>query len=998
MAGDIMARLTISPQMSERIQEARETAGLTQDQAGRHMGITQESWSKIENRTTKYLTRRKLQEIANTLGVEPKWIEDGKGIRTGATQLADPLTLAPAYMAAQEAPVSKPHALELKFYLGPKFREIRWDEKFPRSHPYAPSQEEYLSRTVVRAPCANEVIKRLQAEQWAMVLGRGASGKTVLAYLLTLDEELSASRSFYLNIADYPNPLSLVAPVAEEIFEAADPDALFIVDNIHINEDIAHDIWRVWSEIAAKPRLLLLGREVQTREGSRFSNSTTAPVLLLAREHETRGVFERLARRVLPAPQKVPQVPDNVVAQWMETFGGPLNSSSTTVDLVMLSAAIRRKLPQLVAGKWLLVATDAQDEVRAEYLDVSDSERRNLLRLSALPDDFSIPQISLPDPYVGFPESTKSGIVFETFNNNYGLRYGFAHAALGHLIAATHNNPPFFEAERIAIVQSDPTLALWAANQFVLQRRLDAATLLLDKLMRVEEWIGGYRGNLVNLTRPWVRLASVSAAREELATGLANDSHALGKMIEKTSLHDLLEFYRLVDTAGLTRLRNVITAALPDYMPLLMSKVPDTDLDKLASLISHLQSDPQTFSQLRHALIDYLEHNKDHFLSFALHASLSELTGFMKEIDQPDLQPLRNVLIAKLGESDSLAVLADKAVTSSFDFVMGFLNFAATEPRLVKVRSYLIDRLQEPRMVKVLAARACRETWTSLLSLFSVPGLSDKIVLAIQKDAWDSARAAERAVRPDFFASLAIRLRNLGRPELAQVPARVVMREANSQHWTTHTVHVRHLSHLLSLASPTSKDEQRRFLDKVLMPEWLDRQYEKASAGSLAGAIFSLLVSLDQENWQKFALPALGERAWRELSRINGEDLEHCAEALSLFGMAYAINPDFARVRQFLPIGSQWMNRIILMSNPSPHQSRITIRQMQLWLGVRALVRLQAAPIKLEEYLGDCMLGVIRVSIPQAQKTGGFTSQLHNWLEASAKNDWILARAQSGES
>jgi transcriptional regulator with XRE-family HTH domain len=979
--------------MAERIQARRTALGLTQGEAGERINLSQESWSKIENGRTKFLSRQRLKEIATALDVDAKWIENGGSLRDTVALPAALSVEGPSRTALSA--LSQPATPAPKYYLGPKFREIRWDERFPRSHPYAPSQQEYRSGAVVRPRIADKVVERLQSEQWAVVLGRGASGKTVLGNLLTLDEGLDASPCFYLNVAEFQNLAALMAPVSEEIFETAEAQALFIVDNIHINEDVVHDIWRVWSDLTARPLLLLLGREVQTREGSRFSHQSASPISLLAREHEARGVFNRLARRFLPAEVPLPSVPDDAVAQWVEAFGGPLNNPATTVDLMMLSAAIHRKLTQLLMGKWLLLPTDAQDEVRAEYLNVGEGERLNLLRLSALPDDFRLPQGLLHDPYGGFPESIKGGIVFESQGRDRRLRYSFAHAALGHLIASAYGNPSFLTDERNALVEYDVEVALAMAQQFALQRRLDDAKAILDRLKQTDDWLGRYQGHLgTYLIHVFKRLTGQNVLTEsDLIFALLKNSQVFKDLLEKTPLAQLFAFLRFVGDAGFFELENMLKVELLAYERTISDKALDTQPEILASFLTYLEQKAGPFIDLRKRMIAHLNDNIERLISSALRANFGQLVGCLKEMDRDDLGSLRQALIEKLKQPEILSQMGSKAISSSFDHLAALLNFAAEEPELAVFRRKLIDELQQPERLSELANRACREKLAHLLPLLSIPVLAEKLVLAIRKETWDFNRAQEQDGQPDFFVALAKKLRSFGRPELAQVPARIQMVEANARHWGAPHIFINALSNVVSLASPTSIEEQRTFLDTVIKSRWLDEQYQRAPAGGLAGSLFSLLVQLDRSNWTKLSSSALDERAFSELLQLDDRNLSAGADVLSLFGMCAAINPACANGRQIKALSSNLINKIAMTREPSPQQSRITILQMQLWLGVRAIANLQHQPIQLQEYLGACMLAVVRANASHAQKTTGFNAQLLSWLETSERNNWVLKDA-----
>jgi hypothetical protein len=334
---------------------------------------------------------------------------------------------------------------------------------------FVPSEADYEAGRVHRPAAADQVLAQLAARRCALVRGVGASGKSVLAWLLALDAARQRRPAYLLDLADYldASPDTAGAVVAD-LHRFGHPEALFILDNCHLEESLAKEVVLAWQDLVAsqQPHLLLLGRELQTSRGSLIDGLSIEPLTLKARQPEVRGVYRRLAMRHTgdQAPREPPpEPPPAVLDQWVGTFGGDPRSPDTTTDLIAFSAAVRRRLGDLLRRRWALGEADAIDEVRSVYLDparISDGETRNLMRLCVMQElDLSLDEEELTDRRAGFDRcSQRLGLVFRQTAGASGqyVRYRLAHAALGRLILRAAHEPPDPVAERREVALQHP--------------------------------------------------------------------------------------------------------------------------------------------------------------------------------------------------------------------------------------------------------------------------------------------------------------------------------------------------------------------------------------------------------------------------------------------------------------------------------------------------------------------------------------------------------------
>ena len=169
---------------------------------------------------------------------------------------------------------------------------------------FAPTKDEYLNDRVHRPRVADQVKRHLETQGWALVRGRGAAGKTVLGTQLALGPLFGPTPTYYLDLAEFTGstiPLDVPATL-EAITTRADDLVLFIIDNVHLDEDVARALFNHWQTYPNGSSFLMLGRWVAAGPDPRgrafpLDDLEPAAVVLEAGPHELAGVFNRLAQR-----------------------------------------------------------------------------------------------------------------------------------------------------------------------------------------------------------------------------------------------------------------------------------------------------------------------------------------------------------------------------------------------------------------------------------------------------------------------------------------------------------------------------------------------------------------------------------------------------------------------------------------------------------------------------------------------------------------------------
>jgi hypothetical protein len=229
---------------------------------------------------------------------------------------------------------------------------------------FQPTQEEYDTHLVCAPAVTDAVIHDLSTSGCALVRGYGAAGKTTLAELIARHERIAPNSVWYADLAQVTEEAACAAPF-NEMTELAARGTLFVVDNVHLDTGYACRIQDHWTRHLAPlgARLLLLGR--RTHRSDARSGSAIPCLELRAGVAEMLAVAGRLAGR---EGRALPPVPQPTADAWARTFGGSDRPDETAVDLIAFTAAVDRRLQQIVAGDLRLSATDAVDAVRARYL------------------------------------------------------------------------------------------------------------------------------------------------------------------------------------------------------------------------------------------------------------------------------------------------------------------------------------------------------------------------------------------------------------------------------------------------------------------------------------------------------------------------------------------------------------------------------------------------------------------------------------------------------
>lgn len=414
------------------------------------------------------------------------------------------------------------------------------------------TEDEFISGQVFEPSIAPSVLDQLKTEGVCLVRGHGACGKTTLAYWIGLSDSYNSAPVYYIDLTNQPEHATIGA-IKNELVELSGPGVLFIIDNIHIDENCAEVLLNHWKLHCktSESHLLLLGRETGAKEGTPLGSVT--PKNMRAGKEE----FRQLVKLRCGANIKIAEP---ILEKWLETFGGRRGLSQgrsiLVVDLIAFGAALERRKKHVKAGNLNLSGSDAVEAVRERYLQpISDPKvLENLLRLATMSEfELRVPRSALKYPTAGLEnDCIATGLVLF-----HGGRFALAHAALGPLLLEAE--PSFdIQSERRLVAEGFPYLGLGMIRAGMESDEREAMIDVLSETLKSDVWLKNC-SNLHDLSG--VALSAIRTLKFDssaLDTVISNHK-ALKKLLTNTrSLETLTSTAGRLNSVGLSNTANTI--------------------------------------------------------------------------------------------------------------------------------------------------------------------------------------------------------------------------------------------------------------------------------------------------------------------------------------------------------------------------------------------------------------------------------------------------------
>jgi hypothetical protein len=849
-------------------------------------------------------------------------------------------------------------------------RENFGDEMIPDS--FRPSRSEYREGLVYRPILADDVEQSLEQTGFALVRGKGASGKTVLALTIALGERFRGHTAYYLDLTDRGKD---DAEAVQKLRTLAADQVLFIVDNVHLNERVALDLLEAWRANSQGSCLLMLGRHVEKGpdlEGRQPLLGGIGPAevfLLEVAAVDLVGTFSRLIRRtgthvVVPIP------PPPAQAAWMKLFQG---------SLVFFSAAVKSKLADLMHGNWALSPDDACAYVRRKYLDakdVSKEERDSLLRVAV----FARLEISASEDVLGWPHlehSIKHGLVYRLVCGGRYTRYRLSHPGLGDLLLSAAGHP-LNECEIWEqAAQRSPLDGVSIADTLLRLGKTEAGMDVLRTTLQQPKALEDITKSGLEIFHSLCRRAAESnllTEVEQLAP-VGRWGPVLTDAVKRSSLHGLTHFLRYARETP--QLKGLFAAAARQLDAReLAVQAAQSSFEGLTAFLVFARGTPE-LTGLFEAVVKQLDIGK-----LAAHAEQSSFGGITTFLVHARGTPeLRSLFLAVIKQLDS-GNIAAQAKRSPIEQLTYFLIQAEKISELKILFEEVLAKLAQPEMITALARNACTAPLPHLVSFLRNTSLAPAVVQAIDRASWDAARRKELGAQADFVHSLFQVLNKFNRPDLAEAPALALLESPNPLLWHDHAVGLHQVTQTLRLGRAVGFEARQKFLEVVVTPEWLRSAYRTANLGGIAAALFAIRSLWEPEVLEYFLRELPSDLLSRSLSRLYGADAQEANQILSLLGVSDLLG---------LPVnttGVRWPPSVQLKVPETLTTMSVPI--VLLMLGFRTMAKCRPDRIVLPAKLGNRLLELWRQSKHNTKQSEALNQWMIAWLERCASAGWVL--------
>ncbi len=529
-----------------------------------------------------------------------------------------------------------------------------------------PTRDEFISEKVHFPPgLMKELDDLLANHREALVVGPGASGKTILAYGYGFRHQGSA---FYLDCKEHVDTLD-VGVIRERVGTSQSSKLLLIIDNVHLIPEKFEHLHRVLRNLQAldsdKPTsnafsVLYLGRRTQhhVADNSKATERMEAAkrvIPLQADKHMFEAVYRLFASR-----HKVSllDVPDTTFDRWVHDFAG---------DLISFAVAIQALGPELINPN-LISPELALENIRSRYLEPLDTvSYRNLLLLCVMAELELVTHrkmFELPTPVASpFPKLLRTGIVYE-HPVGVEVKYDLFHPSIGSLILRADA-----EKHSKACILKDGCFRCPSSFVHILMRMYNIG--LFDEAKEL---------GLI-LKRPdFFALCSESFK--------ANEWHKLLRTLTRSAP----DIFLLVE-------KELQKEA---HLGVFVQQTIRSPLQFISSLIRYLKRrSPDLAEVLQKALLE--EENLDALLANTLERPLADLSLFLTYADK-DMPEVAQALSERLSLERYKQRLLDKLLEAELHSISRFLHIA--DERMQHIATYLKNALSNKQNLSLLLERS----------------------------------------------------------------------------------------------------------------------------------------------------------------------------------------------------------------------------------------------------------------------------------------------------
>jgi hypothetical protein len=241
-------------------------------------------------------------------------------------------------------------------------------------NPLPPQWQDYLDHRIHRHSIFAEVQSKLEAGGWALVLGKGSCGKSVLAASLAVEVIQDSGQCFYLDLSKSDEAYSLKEALVT-LRQLAGTQTLFIVDKVHANLEYSQVLVTEWQNYSNGSRMLLLGRNPPSSAVDDYLEVLMQDALTLQVSLEDfEGVFRSVMSRLVHGMTGTP--PREVLLAWHEKY---------RTDLVGFCSEVCTQGSALKENRWQFDPRLSNRRFGQEYLQAAPEDgQKALVQIAAL--------------------------------------------------------------------------------------------------------------------------------------------------------------------------------------------------------------------------------------------------------------------------------------------------------------------------------------------------------------------------------------------------------------------------------------------------------------------------------------------------------------------------------------------------------------------------------------------------------------------------------------
>jgi hypothetical protein len=858
----------------------------------------------------------------------------------------------------------------------------------------APTRKEYEEGRVHEPALIEQVENMLVSGAGVLVSGHGASGKTTLSILLAHRPAFAGVTSFYLDLTTGTDQVDLEPKIIEAIAKFGNDQCLFVLDNAHLAPELAAGVVNHWRGLTQRSRLLLLARQTNQRE-NRWTISPSLKRLglsefeLINGPAELGGAYQRLFRQHFG--NSAENVPEARLVEWMALFKG---------DLVAFSTGV---LNHIGDKTWnlQLTADDPIEYVREVYLDKLPNERDDLLTLAAVYDkEISLPVSSLKSR--ALLEAMKHGVVWmeqkgsrETWNFFRLVHPGIAKL----MLRAADISDEDAAKERQKVLLAGTKRTAFAAIRILSKNGFsDEANDLRQALWSADEWpiaslpLGNWKQSLIDCV-DCETLSSAILQDRARAWMEQCDNQKITALWSESLLHDLANFLRYAKGAMPDVFTTFASALSSDEaIAQLTRKARATPLHFLANFLGYAEVElPAVWTSISQhftsdaAITLLIQNERSNPLG-----GLTKIAPFLR-YTQKSLPELWGKFWQALWNFDNQKSLIDLAYFTSPEHLANFLKYVGEVEGDTKLRQRLLSLMLGVEFKDKLDQWLVSAGPEKLVALVVEEPLFEARVAEMDKDACQQGWAAIQIGQPTWFPKFAPLCFKLERPDLAEVAALQILLNGQKTEFEHKTVTIKMLSFILHSAQSCDFEIQRKFLDRCIPPEWLDKQFSapETKLETLAGVVRSFAMHPSPKVRQYLTRPSLLARL--EQRQPSGDvSGTHIGIWLQLLGSVGLLD-DEKRLGRRANISSEKINEAIALWPATPGVKKLQFIQSALWAGLHEWLCLSKTSCAVAPDLAQGILAHFSDAQPEGNtRQSRLNAAMVTWLLQAQANEWTL--------